>query len=1074
MIPSTVVDYKGVFVPFPGEVGVVLGLDLGTASVGWCALEAGWDPQSKAWVPHSILGMGSRIFDPGTSGDIERGKDESRGVERRQARGMRRGLARRAGRMHTLFLALVAGGLLPIPSDPKKPLATRIFQTLKDLDGDLLVAGGDPVRLPYSLRAKAISGPLDPFALGRAFYHLGQRRGFKSNRKAARKEADEETGIVRGSIEALRRQMADQGVSTLGTLFAKHDPENHAGTGPNRIRGRYTSRNMIEAEFEIIWAEQGKHHPCLLTPELKERLHRAIFFQRPLQSADHLIGWCSLEQGRWVKVKKTHRRDGRPLEKGSLVPIYKAPRRMALAHPKAQLFRILQKVNDLKVQWNDGTVSEATPEQRQWLIGELGRGDVSFASIKSQWGIGRRGKLNLAEGAAKGLPGNRTVARIDKAVPGLWSRLDADHQEALVKALRHAEDPDAFASTLQMDWSLSKSEAALLADTALEDGYLAISRQAVEKLLPWLEQGTPYSTAVKQVYGAEPTPTPVDKLPRVIEAFPALRNPMVSRTLTELRKVVHAVIRAWGKPVAIHIELARDLKKSRDVRAAISKKIADRTKDRETAREAIRPFKADPKGRDIEKYLLWQECGGPMALCPYTGKPITLTEVFQASSPWDVEHIIPFSKSLDDSFANKTLCWAEHNRNVKRNLAPMEAYTPGVMAEILGRIENWKDGPGKIVKLQRFRQTELDGDFISSQLNDTAHASRLACQYMSLLYGGLWDQEGRRIHASKGQVTSMLRGLWELNPLLGGGEKNRQDHRHHALDALVIAVTSPGTLKALSDASKNGWEARRSRFSTFSLPWADFSKDAAAALETVTISRRVRRKLQGRIHKETIYGVEGASLIQRIRVEDLGPKDIAKIVDDSVRGRVEARLAEMRQTEPKKAFKEPKDHPHLLCRDGRHIPIHKVRIKVSGTVIPVGQDHRLRHVESDANHHMTIHEALDAKGRSIWKADVVSLFEALRRHAAGEAVIRREDGFVMSLRSGDTVQYEEEGVVKAAWVRTVKTNCQIGLASHSDARLKQEQEKVGAYFLVAPSRARELSLRKTQIDPIGLSRSSRD
>lgn len=1059
--------------PGPGETGVILGLDLGTASIGWCVLEAGWDLTSKNWIPHAILGMGSRVFDPGTTGDIERGKDESRGVARRQARGLRKGLARRAGRMHSLFQTLVQAGLLPKEGNPNLPVALRIFETLKTLDATLLTEGEDPVRLPYALRAKAIAGPLAPYALGRALYHLAQRRGFKSNRKAARKEGEEESGIVRGGIESLRQQMAGKASLTLGHLFSHHDPENHAET-PNRIRGRYTSRDMIEAEFETIWAEQIKHHHGLLSTDLKTKVHKCIFFQRPLKGAEHLVGWCSLEQGRWVQVRKSHRRDGRPIPGGALVPVYKAPRRMPLAHPKAQRFRILQKVNDLKIQWKDGRTEDLTADQRRWLIGALEKGDVSFAAMKAQWGIGRRGNLNLAEGPAKGLAGDRSFAAIEKGAPGIWEGLREERREALIQVLRHTEDPAALEVALRRDWLLDERRAKFLSEATLEDGYLALSRKAVEKLLPLLETGLPYATAVKTVYGEEAAPEPVDRLPRVIDAFPALRNPMVSRTLTELRKVVHAVLREWGKPVAVRIELARDLKKTREVRAGISKRIADRTKDRDKARAAILPLKADPKGRDIEKYLLWAECGGPMALCPYTGRPITLHELFQENSPWDVEHIIPFSKSLDDSFANKTLCQAEHNRTVKRNRAPMEAYSPEAMAEILGRVENWPEGPGKAVKLQRFRQTELDGDFISSQLNDTAYASRLACQYLALLYGGLWDGEMRRIHASKGQVTAMLRGLWDLNPLLGGREKNRQDHRHHALDALVIAVTSPAALKALSDASKTGWESHRSRFATFALPWDGFASDAAIALEAVTISRRVRRKLQGRIHKETIYGVDGADLIQRIRVEDLGTKDVAKIVDPEIRRRVEIRLRELGATEPKKAFKDAKDHPFLLAKDGRSIPIHRVRIRVAGTVMPVGEGHRLRHVESDANHHMTIHEITDAKGRTIWKADVVSQFEALRRHAAGEPVIRRSEGFVMSLRSGDTVQYRENGVIEPALVTTVQTDCRIGLVSHLNAKQRQEQKDQGDHFLIAVSRAMKMNLQKTQIDPLGRARISRD
>ncbi len=753
--------------PYSGEPGHILGLDLGTTSVGWCLVNAAWDEESTRWRPVGLEAMGVRIFEAGVEGDISTGKDESRGVKRRQARGTRRSLDRRAGRMHSLFLELVRAGFLPEPNRKDGPLALRIHEAFQRLDDEFVSQGADPTRLPYHLREKALAIPLLPQEIGRALYHLAQRRGFKSNRRAPKKD-DEKLGVVAGGIKSLKESMGMQGAQTLGSFFAKHDPEDHRQQ-PNRIRGRYTHRDMVREEFDAIWDFQKPHHLGLMTQEAKSKIEESIFFQRPLKSSSHLIGFCSLEQGAFILVIKI--KDGKERRGWA----YKAPRRAPVADPLAQRFRLLQKANDARIELSDGTEVIPSTEQRLELLRQAEDGDIQIKKLKAAWGLKVRDKINLGEGSETKIPGLRTAEKIRGIIGSVWDALGLERQRELVQLLRAIEDSKVLERLLITRWSIPASQAGALATLELEDKYLGFSIRAIQKLLPHLEDGIALSTAIKEIYGTEAQKSPLEKLPRVAEAMPQLRNPMVSRTLTELRKVVNAVAATYGKPVQIRIELARDMKKGRDARAEISKRNRERGKVRNAAKVRLiqEAGIAQPKARDVEKLLLAEECGW---VCPYSEpeRGFGMGDLMGQGSPIDIEHIIPFSRSLDDSFANKTLCWADENRNAKHNKLPMEAYGHDRMAEILGRVANFK-GDFRTEKLRRFRQECVDQDFTSSQLNDTAYASKLAGQYLSLLYGGLWDDQGLRILNCKGQMTATLRREWKLDQLLGGGEKNRGD-----------------------------------------------------------------------------------------------------------------------------------------------------------------------------------------------------------------------------------------------------------------------------------------------------------
>lgn len=328
--------------------GYILGLDIGVGSIGWVLL--GLDEKRG---PKSIIRAGAHIFDPGVKGNVETGRDEARGTARRDARMPRRMHWRRQRRRRKLLRLLQRAELAP-PGEIGSPQA--IHDYLLRIDAQLrkkYSASEDRIKahvLPYRMRADALDRRLDKHELGRAIYHLAQRRGFLSNRKSLKKDEDE--GAVKQGITELQAKMEAAGARTLGEYFAGLDPE------IERIRRRWTARSMYENEFDRIWGSQVRLYPDILTDKLREEVHRAIFFQRPLKSARHLIGRCELVLG---------------------------ARRAALADRLVQSFRILQKVNDLLIIPPDAATQRLTDQERQKLINALySQGDLSFAKIKSK------------------------------------------------------------------------------------------------------------------------------------------------------------------------------------------------------------------------------------------------------------------------------------------------------------------------------------------------------------------------------------------------------------------------------------------------------------------------------------------------------------------------------------------------------------------------------------------------------------------------------------------------------------------------------------------------------------------
>ncbi len=804
---------------------------------------------------------------------------------------------------------------------------------------------------PYALRRRGLDEPLTPGEFGRALFHLNQHRGFKSNRKS---ESKKETGVVYEGIEHIARDMEKDGARTLGEFLA-----NRKAT--EKVRNHYFLRDMVKREFNLLWDSQSRFHADRLTPELRQKMEHIIFFQRPLRPAN--LGKCELE----------------PDEE-----------RLARASWFAQRFRLLQDISNLRLLLPDGTEGPLSEEQRQALTQQLGaKRELKIEKVRSLLQLDERTQLNIESYRDK-LQGNTVEVELRRLFKDYDKRKEF-YIEQVYEACVEQEEED-FEQKARIELELNEEQIQSLYKIIANQpkGYLHLSRKAILKLLPHMQNGCDFFKAKENAGYLAPSDSgeSLDILPLPDKSLP---NPIVRKALFELRRVVNAIIREYGKPSRIIIELARDTKGSAKERNETMLRNFERDRERQRIEAYLKEQGiASPSRNDVLKYRLWKECADQR--CPFTGRTIGFDALFRTGEV-QVEHILPYSRSLDDSQFNKTLCFASENQ-WKNNRTPWEAYhaNPAQWEEIQARVQRMHIPPNK---KRKFLQHEINLDeCVTRQLNDTRYMSREARAYLQRLYP---QNSLDSVTTTRGVVTAELRRRWGLNSLLHEDEdeqrdrKNRKDHRHHAIDAAVIAMTTPSHLKNL---------ARRSDFrqqgKPFPAPWATFRDEMQTVINRMLVSHRVTRRISGALHKDTAYGhrpgEKPQQFVYRKPLESLTPAMIGKIRDPLVQSVIRQRLEEF-GGDIKKAFGN-RDNPVLMPnKKGLRIPIHSVRIsEIFTNMIPIcdqsGKPYR--YVEPDSNHHISIFEYKDKKGQFKRDAVITSMFEAAQ--IAMENGRRRKQG----------------------------------------------------------------------------------
>lgn len=908
----------------------ILGIDVGTNSIGWAVTIEEGEPQ--------ILGLGSRIFQEAVNP-----KDRTpKNAKRRAKRMLRKIIRRRAQRKRALTILLQKNGLLP----ERGAEWDRLFD--------------DHKINPYVLRRKALDEKISLSELGRVLFHLAGHRGFKSNRKAMlsslitdpdvaaviaeeeaekaanpKKSKEEDEGVVLKAIAELQQQIQGSGARTLGEFLANQlDAGGRARRGDGETAN--VNRDMVETEFEAIWEAQTKHHRQL-TDQLKARVYQTIFFQRPLKVQRSTIEECPFEKGRARAMK---------------------------AQVISQRFRIAQVINNIRLESTTlFAQSGLSEEQRIALRDELEKTqELKWKAIRKVI-KDKDSLINYEEAGEEKLLGNKTSCRIRARIPELWDTLDEKQQDALVHDLIHTDRVDGVIKRLRKHWHLTPQQAYKLATTEFDSGTASLSAKAMRKLLAHMEKGMRYDEACVEVYGKK---DPLTREGTVSELPPPKdpRNPVVFRAMHELRKVVNAIQRHYGPLDQIRIEMARDLKLTKKEKDEIAKQNKKNQKLNETALEALKTLQVfqggNPSRDDLEKYRLWAESN---EMCPYTGRKVSLSELY--SGDYDVEHIIPYSRCWDDSFQNKTICYAPFNRATKKNKTPKEALSSEELDKVMQRLhacESMRRG-----KRDRFTMDWNDDQsvrFLNRQLNDTAYIARYAKEYLAQLVGET------NVQVSKGSSTALLRHRWGLENVLGSETKNREDHRHHAVDALVVALTSRSLFQLISKLSgQHGGASLRERGFDLPSPIPNLRDEAIRWLVPLLVSHQTNRKVFGAYHEDTAYGKIAEGLyVYRKAVNTLTPGEIDRVRDRWLREKLKAiGSEELKKRDPATPFE-------YLDKYGRRRLVRRVRLTKNLRDESMA-DFGYKHHPKGSNHHVEVFENADGERRY----RVVSTFDAAKR-----------------------------------------------------------------------------------------------
>lgn len=836
----------------------ILGLDLGTNSIGWALVEV--DSERN---PLRILGMGSRII-PLTSDErdqFQQGKDISKNKERTNARTQRKGYDRKQLKKSNL----------------KKMLSKLdIFPSEDLLNLNMLML--------WRLRSAAatIDNEITPRQLGRILYMLSQKRGYKSSRSEENSENKKDTEYV-AAVKGRYAKLKETN-KTLGQFFYDHLKEASEKSTYYKVKEEVYPRVAYEEEFDTIMrVQKGKHK--FLTDEVIHQLRNEIlFYQRPLKSQKGLVSKCDL-----TKFEVTYK----DKETGKEIKTYGGPKVAPKSSPLFQMCKIWEIVNNIsfkvkneegaKYKWSDRVLSV---EEKKEIADYLMQNEkLTSLELLKRLGL-KKEEVYLNKQLEKGLQGNITYTALYKITgENEWLKfntsvissdlvdketgeiiaerleLSSDLEKEPLYQLWHTiysiKDLEECKNALIKRFSFSEEQATKLAKIDFtKQSFGDKSNKAMRRILPYLMKGYFYSEASEIAGYKNPGTITNDEnekreLLERIELLKknSLRQPVVEKILNQMINVVNAIIDKYGKPDEVRIELARELKQSKEER-----------NDSESQNEANKKLHEEITGRLasmglpatkklIQKYKFIFPVRDKkikeakvLNQCIYCGRSFDLSEALTGDG-FDVDHIVPQSLLFDDSQTNKVLvhrsCNADKNNKTAYDYIASKGQTE--LNAYVDRIDTWfKANIISYSKMQRLKasheeylerkkqkkETEADKklweSFIDRQLRETQYITRKSKEILRTVC--------RNVHVTEGTVTAKLRNLWGWDDVLmnlqlpkykelGQTEvkewtsdkgnrvhkrekivnwSKRDDHRHHAIDALVIACTQQGFIQRIN------------------------------------------------------------------------------------------------------------------------------------------------------------------------------------------------------------------------------------------------------------------------------------
>ena len=1087
----------------------ILGLDTGTNSLGWAIVDKYDDGH------YELLDKGVDIFQEGVK--REKNKESSKAAERSNQRALRVRYYRIRLRKIALLRVLSENYLCPPLSNqelsewrhhkiyPKNAL----FMTWQSTDDK---TGKNPYHDRYVCLTKKLdlTDPANCFMLGRALYHINQHRGFKSNRKDLSRE-DKDTGTVKEGISELSQEIKDAGCTFLGEYYYKLYEKGE------KIRKHYTAREEhYHKEFLAICQRQG------LDSELVGKLERAIFYQRPLKSQKGQVGHCVFEPKKTkcpvshplfeefrmlsfinsIRIQTPQDRAMRPLtaeEREKISPLFYRKRSFDFAdiarklagkskfanYKEGEAPYLFNYFKDSNVSGCPVTASLRDLFGEDWLSGvkevyDRAEGKTDLQIINDIWsalffytdnnklaGFARQHLQLSVEDAEKfgAIPLDDGYAALSlkaicKILPYLRRGMIFSHAafmgnliEVLPQEIwnfenRREEVIHELETTIA---NYSKNTNARTLEQCFKDHLsvkYGISDERLEKL---------YHPSMIDVYPK--VPLGVNKLGSPCNN--ALRNPMVMRSLFQMRHLVNHLLKEGkiDRNTTVHIEFARELNDA-NKRIAWAQYTRDNQKDHDNCRKKIVKLFQEATGEtivptDVEilKYQLWEEQNH---ICIYTGREIGITEFIGPEPSYDIEHTIPRSKGGDSTRMNLTLCSSRFNREIKKTMLPSEFSNHEL---ILHRIEGWKkkyedldsqirkihtwSGMEKVLKdkkiqkrhllqlqrdywygkYHRFEMTDVPEGFSRRQGVDNSVISRYGRLYLKSFFD--------RVFIIKGLATSDFRKIWGIQDAYT--KKDRVNHVHHCIDAIVIACIGPHEYSQLAsyyhDEENHEWYGMSKPH--VALPWDSFVTDIKDIQNEIFVvhhtndnirkqGRRVKRKdgtkaqpcdsARVQLHLDTYYGAieQGSKLkyvVRKTLDANFKETDIKNIVDATVQKKVQEAVDRL-------GFKEAMAST-IWMNEEKQVPIKKVRCLIASSVTPnihIRQHRdqsdksykRQYHTLNKENYALAIYIGKDSKGKERRLAKMISYmraaeyFKASHKHSDTEALVRTsEDGCLL-------------------------------------------------------------------------------
>ncbi len=803
----------------------ILGLDLGSSSIGWALI------QTENETPKEILGMGSRIIPLSVddANEFSTGNAISKNSKRTAKRTTRKGYDRYQQRRENLTQVLRELNMLPNEQLIKLPVL-ELWQLRADA-----ATKGHQLSLPE---------------LGRVLYHLNQKRGYKHAKADESQDTKQREYVAQINARYAKIQELNK---TIGQHFFDELKESETDKDGKkfytfRIKDNIFPRAAYIAEFDQIMDCQKEFYPEILTDQRIHQLrNEIIYYQRKLKSCKHLVSICEFEK--------------RPYKNAKGEIVYNGPKVAPRTSPLFQVCKIWESINNLKLKNRRNDELFITPEQRQAIFNHLDNNEkLSLTDLYKILNIKKTDGWWGGKAIGKGIQGNTTKVQLQKILDGhpnakellsfnlkieestqvdqetgeVLNIVSADFEQEPLYQLWHTiysiQDRHELASALAKNFDITDDEtiSALYKLDFIKPGFGNKSSKFIRKILPYLQDGLMYSDACEYVginhsnsltKAENQARQLLNKLPQIQKN--ELRQPVVEKILNQMVNVVNAIIDKYGHIDEIRVELARELKQSKDERNETDKRMRKNQKENENYAKLIEEFGIRASRHRIQKYKMWIEAGGK---CLYCGQPVSAKEFLQGENV-EVEHIIPRSRFFDDSFANKVCACRKCNLEKSNKTAFDYMKSKGEVAfnEYITRVEELST-KGQISKTKRERllttEKDIPTDFIDRQLRETQYISKKSVEILRQVCHNVWS--------TSGSVTDFLRHNWGYETILhninferykAGGLtelytyehkdqthteerikdwNKRLDHRHHAIDALVIASTKQGYIQRIN------------------------------------------------------------------------------------------------------------------------------------------------------------------------------------------------------------------------------------------------------------------------------------